>query len=96
VREFLEESANYLGLNIKSNGKSGIEEKYLNENGESVVEIDSRYFRPSEVETLLANPEKAKRILGWTPRTSFKGLVKIMADFDLKKAEQELYALERK
>jgi GDPmannose 4,6-dehydratase len=89
VREFLEEAAKCIGLNIVSNGKKGVEEKYLNENGEVIIEIDPRYFRPSEVNTLLADFKKAKRILWWSPRTSFKELVKIMADFDLKAAEKE-------
>jgi GDPmannose 4,6-dehydratase len=91
VREFLEETAKFLGLNIKSNGKKGVEEKYVNERGESVIEIAPRYFRPAEVNTLLANPERARRILGWEAKTPFKELIKIMAESDLNKAKQEWY-----
>ena len=50
------------------------------------VEIDSRYFRPTEVELLLADASKAKRELGWSPRITFKELVKIMVDSDMELA----------
>jgi GDPmannose 4,6-dehydratase len=72
VREFLEESFGYLGLEW---------EKY--------VEIDPRYFRPAEVDLLLGDPTKARTILGWEPKVSFKELVKIMVDSDMKLAERE-------
>jgi GDPmannose 4,6-dehydratase len=89
VREFLEESAKELGLKIKSNGLSGFDEKYLDENNNVVVEISQAYFRPAEVELLQANPQKAKIKLGWNPKIKFKDLVKIMVKYDLKKAEKE-------
>jgi GDPmannose 4,6-dehydratase len=57
---------------------------------EKYVEIDPRYFRPAEVDLLLGDPTKAKTILGWEPKVSFKELVKIMVDSDLKLAEREL------
>jgi len=53
------------------------------------VEIDPRYFRPAEVDLLLGDSSKAKKILGWTPKVSFKGLVKMMIDSDMKIAEKE-------
>jgi GDPmannose 4,6-dehydratase len=53
------------------------------------VEIDSRYFRPSEVDHLLGDSSKARRILGWKPKVSFKELVKMMVDHDLEQARQE-------
>ena len=56
---------------------------YVNLNYKEYVEIDSRYFRPTEVELLLADASKAKRELGWSPRISFKELVKIMVDSDM-------------
>lgn len=56
----------------------------VNLNWEDYVEIDSRYFRPAEVDLLIGDPSKAKQKLGWTPKTSFKELVKIMVDADLK------------
>ena len=51
--------------------------------------VDPRYFRPTEVETLLGDPSKAKRELGWTPRTSFDELVREMVESDLKAAERD-------
>jgi GDPmannose 4,6-dehydratase len=53
------------------------------------VKIDPRYFRPSEVDLLLGDPAKAKRVLGWEPKTTFRQLVEMMTDADLKLAEWE-------
>ena len=91
VREFLEETAKYLELDIHSNGESGVNEKYLDENGNVVVEIHPRYFRPSEVDVLLADYTKARVKLGWDPEIKFKDIIKIMADYDLKLAEEKAY-----
>lgn len=85
VREFIEEAARNLGLNIKSNGETGVNEKYLNESGETIIEIDPLFFRPSEVNILLADITKAKEKLKWEPKVKFKELVKIMIESDLKK-----------
>ncbi|MFC1551719.1 GDP-mannose 4,6-dehydratase [Candidatus Latescibacterota bacterium] len=74
VRDFLDEAANYLGLNWH---------KY--------VEIDERYFRPSEVDCLNGNAKKANEKLGWKPKTSFKKLVRIMVDHDLELARKEAH-----
>ncbi|MDQ3917409.1 MAG: GDP-mannose 4,6-dehydratase [Acidobacteriota bacterium] len=62
---------------------------YLGLDWEKYVEIDPRYFRPAEVDLLLGDPTKAKTILGWEPKVSFKELVKIMVDSDMKLAERE-------
>jgi GDPmannose 4,6-dehydratase len=59
---------------------------------EQYVEIDPRYFRPAEVDLLLGDPTKAKTILGWEPKVSFKELVRIMVESDMKLAERELRA----
>jgi GDPmannose 4,6-dehydratase len=59
---------------------------------EQYVEIDPRYFRPAEVDLLLGDPTKAKTVLGWEPKVSFKELVRIMVDSDMKLAERELRA----
>jgi len=56
------------------------------------VEIDPRYFRPTEVDALLGDPSKAKRALGWSPRTSFPELVTLMMEADVKLAERERLA----
>ena len=85
VREFLEEAFKHAGINIESNGKKGIEEEYINKDtGESIVKIDPRYFRPAEVEMLQGDSSKAKTKLGWEPKITFKELVKLMVDEDMK------------
>ena len=57
---------------------------------EKYVKHDSRYERPSEVDQLLGDPTKARTVLGWEPKVTFKELVKMMMDADLKLAEREL------
>ena len=91
IRKFLENSAEYLDMKISSNGREGIEEKYFDEKGNVVVDISPSYFRPSEVNHLLANAEKSKKILGWEPRTNFDSLVQKMCDFDLELAGKEIF-----
>ena len=93
VREFIERCAKLLELELTWQG-SGVEEKALDKDGKVVIAIDPRYFRPTEVETLLGDPSKAQRELGWTPRTSFDELVKEMIDADLLSAQRD--ALVRK
>jgi GDPmannose 4,6-dehydratase len=88
VREFVQRCAKLLELDLTWQG-SGVEEKATDKNGKVVVAVDPRYFRPTEVETLLGDPSKAKRELGWTPRTSFDQLVKEMVDADLKSAQRD-------
>lgn len=91
VREFLEEAAKAVGLNIKSNERLGMQEKFLDENGNVIVEIDPKYYRPAEVETLLADPTKAMQKLGWKPKISFKELVQLMARHDLEEAQDQAH-----
>jgi GDPmannose 4,6-dehydratase len=62
---------------------------YLGLDWEKYVEIDPRYFRPAEVDLLLGDPTKARTVLGWEPKVSFKELVKVMVDSDMKLAERE-------
>ncbi len=93
VREFIERCAKLLELELTWQG-SGVEEKALDKDGKVVIAIDPRYFRPTEVETLLGDPSKAQRELGWTPRTTFDELVKEMIDADLLSAQRD--ALVRK
>lgn len=85
VREFTTLAFENVGIKLRWEG-SGLDEKGIDEATRRVlVEVDPKYFRPAEVETLLGNPEKARRELGWNPtRTSFRELVKIMTDADLK------------
>ncbi|MDE3103537.1 MAG: GDP-mannose 4,6-dehydratase [Acidobacteriota bacterium] len=88
VREFIQRSADLLGMRLTWQG-SGVDEKALDEKGNVIVAVDPRYFRPTEVETLLGDPGKAQRELGWTPRTSFDELVREMVEADLKAAERD-------
>ena len=69
---------------------------YLDLDWEKYVEIDPRYFRPAEVDVLLGDPSKARRQLGWEPKVTFDGLVRLMTDHDLELARQEAQARELK
>ena len=88
VREFVEASAEELGIEIKWHG-SGVEEKGYDKSGKLIVAVDARYFRPTEVETLLGDSTKAKQKLGWSPKTTFAELVTEMVHEDLKSAERD-------
>lgn len=85
VREFASLAFKEVGINLRWEGE-GVEEKGIDcATGKTIVEIDPKYFRPSEVEQLLGDPTKAKTLLGWNPSsTSFPELVKIMAAHDMK------------
>ncbi|MBT3394594.1 MAG: GDP-mannose 4,6-dehydratase [Waddliaceae bacterium] len=91
VREFIERSFDYVGIDIAWHGE-GVEEYGVATvrddashyyNGKTVVKVDARYFRPTEVETLLGDPTKAKKNLGWVAKTSFEELVNEMMESDL-------------
>ena len=89
VREFVEIAAEELGIKIKWEGH-GIEEVgYEAETSRPIVRVDPRYFRPTEVETLLGDPSKAYEKLGWQPKTNFRELVREMVIADLKEAEKD-------
>jgi GDPmannose 4,6-dehydratase len=88
VRQFVEFAAKELGIAIRWAGK-GVEEKGYDATGKCIVKVDPRYFRPTEVETLLGDPTKAKQKLGWTPKISFRELVTEMVREDLKSAERD-------
>ena len=88
VREFVERCAGLLDMKLTWQG-SGVDEKAVDSQGRVVVAIDPRYFRPTEVDTLLGDASKAKRELGWEPRTSFDQLVREMVESDLKAAERD-------
>jgi len=87
VREFVEAAAEEIGIDIKWKG-SGVNEKG-SWKGKIIVSIDSQYFRPTEVETLLGDSTKAKEKLGWTPEITFTELVREMVQADLKEAERD-------
>lgn len=89
VREFVSRAAVALGTQIEWRG-SGLEEEGIDtKNGRVVVKVDPRYFRPSEVETLLGDPGKARRKLGWRPEIDFESLVKDMIAADLEIARRD-------
>jgi GDPmannose 4,6-dehydratase len=88
VREFIQRCAERLEMPLRFSGE-GVNEVATNERGEVVVAVDPRYFRPTEVETLLGDPTKAKEKLGWTPTTTFEQLVAEMVDADLQSARRD-------
>ena len=88
VREFVTVAAAEVGIVIRWQGR-GVDEKGLDANGNCLVAVDSRYFRPTEVETLLGDPSKARAKLGWAPKVSFAQLVTEMVREDLKAAERD-------
>ena len=87
VRDFVNAAADELGMQIDWAGQ-GLDETG-SWNGKTVVQVDPRYFRPTEVETLLGDPSKAREKLGWTPKISFEELVAEMVREDLKSAERD-------
>jgi len=101
VRKFIEVAAAEVGITIAWKGKGtaetgvvkavkalpGVEHQV--KPGDVIVRVDPKFYRPAEVETLLGNPAKSKRVLGWKPAVTFEGLVKEMAASDLKLAQSE-------
>ncbi|MCS7212944.1 MAG: GDP-mannose 4,6-dehydratase [Candidatus Calescibacterium sp.] len=93
VREFIQKAFEYAGIELEWKGE-GKDEKGIVKSvskkwdhlktGKVLVEVDPKYFRPTEVEFLLADCSKAKKILGWQPRTTFEELIMIMVDYDMK------------
>ena len=89
VREFVERAGEHLDIRIKWQGK-GVDEQGIDaKSGKAIVKIDPRYFRPTEVETLLGDPSKAKAKLGWQPKISFAKLVEDMIASDLDIAKRD-------
>jgi GDPmannose 4,6-dehydratase len=98
VRHFVEVAAQELGMDIEWQGQ-GINEKGIIASisgdkvngaavGQTIVAVDPKYYRPTEVETLLGDPTNARVKLGWTPRTSFETMVQEMTAHDLKEARR--------
>jgi GDPmannose 4,6-dehydratase len=88
VRQFVDAAAHELGMQIRWSGE-GVEETGTDQQGHVIIRVDPRYFRPTEVETLLGDATKAKEKLGWVPRTGFQELVAEMVREDLKSAERD-------
>jgi GDPmannose 4,6-dehydratase len=97
VREFVDLAARHVGIEIRWEGKGDKERGVVSDVsldprvkvGQVVVEVDPRYYRPTEVETLLGDPSKAKEKLGWEPRTTFEQLVREMTISDLTEARKD-------
>ncbi|WP_417423412.1 GDP-mannose 4,6-dehydratase [Hoeflea sp.] len=87
VRDFVLAAADALDMTIQFEGE-GVDEVGRDPSGKVIVKVDPRYFRPTEVETLLGDAAKAKQKLGWTPQTSFADLVAEMAEADLAEARR--------
>jgi GDPmannose 4,6-dehydratase len=88
VRDFVNAAADEMGIKVRWEGK-GVDEKGFDAAGKCIVAVDERYFRPTEVETLLGDASKARTKLGWTPKITFKELVAEMVREDLKAAERD-------
>jgi GDPmannose 4,6-dehydratase len=88
VRDFVDAAAKEIGIAVTWQGQ-GVDETGTDQNGKTIVKVDPRYFRPTEVETLLGDASKAREKLGWTPETSFAELVAEMVREDLKSAERD-------
>jgi GDPmannose 4,6-dehydratase len=97
VRDFVNAAAKELGMKIRWEGKDADEVGYLvtqssapsPQSARAIVRVDPRYFRPTEVETLLGDASKARNKLGWTPKITFDELVSEMVREDLKGAEKD-------
>lgn len=89
VKEFVEKAFEVAGFRIVWEGE-GIETKGIDEKtGKILVEVSPKFYRPAEVDMLIGNPEKAKKRLGWKPKTKFEDLVKIMVEADLNRVAKE-------
>jgi len=88
VREFIEVSFKELGIELAWEGNGAEEKGRDSRSGKILVEVDPEYFRPTEVEQLKGDFSKAKKILGWEPKTTFHDLVKIMVKADWEKIKK--------
>jgi GDPmannose 4,6-dehydratase len=90
VREFCQEAFAELGINLEWQG-NGVDEKGIDSStGKVLIEVDPRYFRPTEVELLIGDPSKAREKLGWKPRVTFHELVRIMARADYELTSKQI------
>lgn len=89
VREFIEKAAMFSGFNIEWVGERENTKGVDKNTGKIIVEVSMEFYRPAEVELLVGNPEKARKKLGWNPRTKFEDLVRIMIEADLERVSRE-------
>jgi GDPmannose 4,6-dehydratase len=90
VREFVNFAWGYLNKTIRWEGEGVNEKGYDSDSGKLIVAVDERYFRPTEVETLLGDPTKAKTILGWTPKITLNEMIDEMMESDINIAKRDL------
>lgn len=90
VREFIELASKRLGFELVWKGKEVKEVGIDKKTGKTIIKIDPVYFRPAEVDLLIGDPAKAKKIMGWEPKVKFKELVEIMVDADLLEEAKEV------
>ena len=91
VRDFIEEVVPHLGFEIIWKGEGINEKGYDKSSGKLLVEVDEKYFRPSEVEVLLGDYSKARKKLDWEPKIQFKELASLMIKSDIRKLEKKGY-----
>jgi GDPmannose 4,6-dehydratase len=91
VKEFIETVFSELEMNLVWKGEKEKEIGIAQKDGKVLIEVDPRYYRPTEVELLIGNPTKAKEKLGWAPKTTFSGLAKMMANADFEKVKRRGY-----
>ena len=91
VKEFIETVFSELEMDLIWKGEKEKEIGIAQKDGKVLVEVDPRYYRPTEVELLIGNPAKAKEKLGWAPKTTFSGLAKMMANADFEKVKRRGY-----
>jgi len=89
VRDFVNKAANAVGIEMEWKGEGVDEKGYNKANGKCLVEVDPRYFRPTEVETLLGDPTKAKEKLGWVPKITLDEMVTEMVEHDMMIAKRD-------
>lgn len=87
VREYVEVASALLGFDLEWRSKGVDEEGVDRKTGKIIIKIDPAYFRPAEVDLLIGDPAKAKKIMGWQPKVKFKELVEIMINADLEREE---------
>ena len=85
VKEFVEKAFKHVKIKIKWKGKGIKEVGYNSVNNQILVKVDPKYFRPTDINELRGDYSKARRELGWKPKTSFDEMVRIMVESDLKK-----------
>jgi len=89
VREFTERAFECAGIKLEWEGRGATEKGVDKHTGKTLVEVDPKYFRPTEVDLLIGDPSKAKRVIDWEPKTKFEDLVEIMVKADIDRLEKE-------